>query len=87
MATSVSLAKKWKLKLVTAGGIWLPQRGKPDWIIFGDNSSKRLDNGKKMVIGFTGQIDNAYIYEVGEEGKLIATFKPELKRFVLDSND
>lgn len=85
MATTTSLTKKWKIKHITPGGVWLPQKGKSDCILFGNTSSERIKNANKLRLEFKGELDQSYIYEVGEDGKLIATFKPNIKRFILSN--
>jgi hypothetical protein len=58
-------------------------RGASDLIIFGRNSSERLKAACKLVSGFKDPIDNAYIYEVGYNGKMIAQYDKTLKRFLM----
>lgn len=82
---TTSLIKKWKLKFILPNGVWIPQFGKPDFILFGKNSSQRLQSGKKMVMGFKADFDNAYIFEEDFHGKTIATYDKSLKKFILDS--
>jgi len=74
---------KWKLKYILPNGVWLPTKGASDLIIFGRNSSERLKAACKLVSGFKDPIDNAYIYEVGYNGKMIAQYDKTLKRFLM----
>lgn len=73
---------RWKLKYILPNGVWLPLKGSADIVIFGKNSSQRLNAAKKLISGFKDPFDNAYIYEVGYNGKLIAQYDKQLQRFV-----
>lgn len=97
MATSASLATKWKIKHVLSNGTWIPQKGQPDRILFGDFSSIRLKNALTCRIKFENSlksgpyakfgttIDQSYVYEVGEHGRLVATYNQDIKAFILNN--
>lgn len=80
---SLALQTEWKLKYILPNGIWLPQKGQKDITIFGKLSSKRLKYAQKLVHGFKDQFDSAYLYEVGENGIMIAFYDKQLQSFVL----
>ncbi len=80
---STTVLVKWKLKYILPNGVWLPIKGSSDIIVFGKVSSQRLQAAAKLVNGFKDPFDNAYIYEVGYNGKLIAQYDKQLKRFVM----
>lgn len=82
MATTAP-AIKWKLKYILPNGVWLPQRTSNDIIVFGKNSSQRLAAAAKLVKGFKDSFDNAYIYECGHNGQMIAQYDKDLRRFIL----
>lgn len=84
MPTTSFLINKWKLKYVLPSNTWIPQFGRPDILVFGKCSSQRLQAAKKLVSGFKDEFDNAYIYEVGFHGKLVATYDKDLKKFILE---
>lgn len=78
-----TLNTPWKLKYILPNGVWIPQKGKCDIIIYGKLSSQRLKYAQKLVNGFRDIFDSAYLYEVGENGSIIATFNKQSKVFIL----
>jgi hypothetical protein len=87
MATSSKyrkLAIKWKIKIIRCNGVWYPLKHQPDRIMHGDTSSQRIRSGNKFISIWT-DFDNAYLYEVGEQGRRMATYNHETKKFHLDN--
>lgn len=97
MANSTGLANKWKIKHILSNGSWIPKKGDQDRVLFGDYSSVRLKNALLCRFKFANSlksgpysknrltIDQSYIYEVGEHGKLIATYNENINVFLLDN--
>ncbi|WP_044171687.1 hypothetical protein [Flectobacillus major] len=83
MATTTAPLVKWKLKYILPNGVWLPLKTSNDIIVFGKNSSQRLTSAAKLVGGFKDPFDDAFIYEVGQNGQMIAKYDKDLRRFIL----
>lgn len=79
---TANLKVAWKIVYYLPNGVRLPIKGKPDWKLGGKNQVQRFSNAYKYLDGFKGDIENVLIYEVGQEGKLIAMYDKDSKTFM-----